>query len=305
MTDTRNQAEEPIISVLMPVYNSEPFLVEAIESILNQTMGDFEFLIVYDESKDNSYAIIERYRKRDSRIRVVQGQKKALIGALNQGLDAARGRYIARMDADDISCPERFEKQVQLMEAAGADICGCHWLAVNETGKLVDAKIVPLSPDAFTATLACTVPFAHGSVMVRTAFLRKHSLRYGGAKYAEDYDLWIRFWEKGAVFVNVDEFLFKYRNSDTSLSQVVSKGNASDTRALRRRFVRTNSDACLRAVKKLTESYESLSQVERVFLLLAAYLISLILKRPVVFGVARRSAKRSIGMALLYLVRGF
>jgi glycosyltransferase involved in cell wall biosynthesis len=300
--DVNGQEERPLISVVMPVYNSETFLAEAIESILKQTLGDFELLIVYDESGDGSLAIIDRYRKLDPRIRVIQGQRKALIGALNQGIDAAKGKYIARMDADDLSHPNRFEKQVETMES-GADICGCHWLMINEAGKLVEAKLVPLCHDAFTIFLACEVPFAHGSVMMRTEFLERHALRYGGS-LIEDYDLWIRFFEKGAKFANVDDFLFKWRDLDYSLTRKLTKVAASKNKGLRRRFVRGNSDACLRAVQELTKRYSSLSQPERVCLLLASCLVSMVSRKPAFWNVVRRSSGKSIGLALLYLVRG-
>ena len=303
-TNASKQAKDPLISVIMPVYNSETFLAEAIESILSQTFWDFELLIIYDDSADSSFAIIERYQKLDSRIRVIVGEKKSLIGALNQGIDAARGECIARMDADDISHPQRFEKQVRLLESAGADICGCHWFVINAEGRLTEAKIAPLCKHAFTIFLACGTPFAHGSVMIRADFIQRHALRYGGVNYAEDYDLWTRCWEKGATFANADDFLFKYRDFDASLSKRESKGTASEAKTIRRRFVRRNSDACLHAISEMTKCYASLSQTERVFLLLASYLVSLNTKRLIVIGVIKQSARRSIGIAILYLLRG-
>src|SRR6267378_1750071 len=288
----------------MPVYNSETFLAEAIQSILNQTLGDFELLIVYDESGDNSFAIIDRYRRLDPRIRVIHGQKKALIGALNQGIELARGKYIARMDADDISHPERFEKQTAIMRSTGADVCGCHWFVVNETGKLIDAKIMPLCHDTFTIFLACEVPFAHGSVMMRSEFIHRHSLAYGGVVLNEDYDFWIRFFEKRAKFVNVDDFLYKWRDLDYSLTGTLRKKALASAKMLRRRFVRSNLDACLYAIEVLTKRYSSLSQAERVCLLLASYLVSKIDKRLSFWNVVKRSSAKSMGLSLLYLVRG-
>ena len=298
------QEAVPLISVVMPVYNSAIFLPEAIESVLSQTLRDFELLIVYDESSDSSFAIIEHYRQHDSRVRVIHGEKMGLIGALNQGIDAARGKFIARMDADDISLPERFEKQVQLMESGRADICGCHWFVINVSGKLIDAKIVPLCRDGFTIFLACTVPFAHGSVMLRTSFIKQHGLRYGGVRYAEDYDLWVRFFEKKAVFANVNEFLFKYRETDISLSKRVSKQNARDSNSLRKLFVRKNSAVCIQALLESIKRYSSLTQAERIYVLLASYVASINLKSAILITVARKSSKRSIGMALLYWWRG-
>lgn len=300
MGNMLQQETVPLISVIMPVYNSALYLPEAIESVLNQTLRDFELLIVYDESSDGSLAIIERYQQNDSRIRVIYGKKKALIGALNQGIEAAQGKFIARMDADDISLPERFEKQVLLMESDGADICGCHFFVVNESGKLVDAKLVPLCRETFIICLACTVPFAHGSVMMRSSFIQQHGLRYGGVRYAEDYDLWIRFFEKEAVFANVNEFLFKYRDTEVSLFKQVSKQNAKDTRKLNRLFVRRNSVACIDALRELTDRYSTLSMAERDLVLLASYIALINMKSSIFFTIVKQSSVRSIGKVLLY-----
>jgi glycosyltransferase involved in cell wall biosynthesis len=296
---------KPLISVIMPVYNSEAFLAEAIESILSQTINDFEFLIVYDDSRDRSLSIIKDYQKIDTRIRIIMGEKKALIGALNQGLSNAQGKYIARMDADDISNPERFEQQIQLMESADADICGCHWLVINETGKVKDAYIAPLCRDTMTIYLACTVPFAHGSVMIRNEFIQKYSIRYGGVRYAEDYNLWIILWEKGAIFANVNQFLYQYRESNASLFKKVSKENAADSKWLRRQFVRHNTESCIDAIQALVKSYSNLSTRERIFLLLSSYIVSITTKKPICFNVISRSDLKSIVMALFSLLKGF
>lgn len=305
--DHLSQKDTPLISVIMPVYNSESFLAEAIESILNQTVRDFEFLIVYDESNDRSLSIIEYYQRQDPRISLINGQKKGLIGALNQGINAVRGEFIARMDADDISLPERFEKQLKLMESARADVCGCHWLVINETGKLTEARIAPLCRDAFTIFLMCAVPFPHGSVMMRTSFIREHALEYGGSKYAEcaeDYDLWIKFFENGGVFIAVNEILFKYRDSSASLSKQRSKKIASDCKKIRRFFVRHNQETCLHAVHKLTNNYTDLSRDERDYLLMASYILSVNCKQSIIFNVLKNSSAKNIGLFLFRWLRG-
>jgi len=208
------------------------------------------------------------------------------------------------MDADDLSHPKRFEKQIETMESAGADICGCHWLMVNEAGKLTEAKLVPLCRDAFTIFLACEVPFAHGSVMMRSEFIQRHSLTYGGVVLNEDYDFWIRFFEKRAKFVNVDDFLYKWRDLDYSLTGTLRKKALASAKVLRRRFVRSNLDACICAIEELTKRYSSLSQAERVCLLLASYSVSKIAKRLSFWNVVKNSSAKSMGLALLYLVRG-
>ena len=107
----------PRVSVLMPAYNSEKYLGEAIDSILNQTFTDFEFIIINDGSKDNTAKIVEEYAKKDKRIRFIDNKKnQGIVGVLNEGIDLCRGKYIARMDSDDISLPTRFEKEIEYME---------------------------------------------------------------------------------------------------------------------------------------------------------------------------------------------
>ena len=106
---------EPMVTVLMAVYNGEKFLKEAMESILTQTFTDFEFLIINDGSTDNSVKIIEEFN--DPRIRLIHNEKNLkLIASLNKGISLAKGKYIARMDCDDISMPYRLEKEVDFLE---------------------------------------------------------------------------------------------------------------------------------------------------------------------------------------------
>ena len=110
----------PLVSVIMSVYNGEKYLVQAIDSILNQTYQNFEFIIIDDCSTDNSSHILQEYAKKDSRIKIIKKEKnigiKGFIENLNLGISIAEGKYIARMDADDISLPERFQKQVTFLE---------------------------------------------------------------------------------------------------------------------------------------------------------------------------------------------
>lgn len=295
----------PLISVVMPVYNSATYLYEAIESVLSQTLSDFELIIIYDESNDGSISIINQFQRNDSRVKLIYGNNERLIGALNQGVDVARGKFIARMDADDISLPERFEKQVQLMESAGADICGCHFVVIGQSGMPFSAKTVPLTRSAFIIYLACTVPFAHGSVMMRTSFVKKHALKYNkNICSAEDYDLWINFFENNAVFVNVDLFLFKYRETSDSLSKIMSKETAIYTNNLRKGYLLRNQVAFLEAVNDLIKCYERLSLDERKFLLISSYLAFINLRTLVFFNVMRRSSPVSIALFIFNWLKG-
>ena len=300
MSNNLQQETTPLISVIMPVFNSATFLSEAIESVLGQTFRDFELLIVYDESSDESLEIIEHFQQVDSRVQLIYGEGKTLIGALNKGLNIARGQFVARMDADDISLPERFDRQVNLMESEGADICGCHFIVIGQSGLPINAKITPLSRSAFIVYLGYTVPFAHGSVIMRTAFVKKHSLKYGGVVSSEDYDLWIKFFENNAVFANVDEFLFKYRDTSTSLSKRLHGKMVADAKLLRKGFLLRNRDTFLDAVNELIIRYETLSLDERKFLLIASYVASLTLRTSIFFTVLRHHL-RKVGWKIILL----
>ena len=211
----------PIISVIMPVYNAEKYLDEAIQSILDQTYKDFEFIIINDGSTDKSLEIIEKYKNQDHRIVLINRENKGLVESLNEGIEKAKGKYIARMDADDISLPTRFEKQIELMENENLDICGSHFFIVDEHSRYLSARVVSCRIDFNYMILSRSVPFAHGSVMMRKDFLIEHELVYGKTIYnkAEDYALWVEFANNFAKISNVDEFLFKYRHLDNSLSK--------------------------------------------------------------------------------------
>lgn len=216
-----NENKNPIISVVMPVYNAENYLDEAIESILNQTYQDFEFIIINDGSEDKSLEIIEKYQKQDKRIVLISRENKGLIESLNEGIEKASGKYIARMDADDISLPERFEKQINLMIKEKIDICGGHYFIIDENNRYLSSRVVSSKIDFNKIILSRSVPFAHGSVMFRKSFYNENKLKYGNTEYikAEDYALWINFAEHNAKISNVDDFLFKYRHLQNSLSK--------------------------------------------------------------------------------------
>ena len=206
--------KNPLVSVLMAVYNGEKFLREAIDSILNQTYTNFEFLIVNDGSVDLTEEIILSYS--DSRIRYIKNETNLkLIASLNKGLDLANGKYIARMDADDISLPNRIEKQVDFMERNPEYILiGARVLSFGKNNNLSSPC---LEHNDIFKTLHFSNCLYHSSVMINRDLM-------GGLKYdnqylhVEDYELWTRLISMGKMKI-LDNILLKYRVHDDSICQ--------------------------------------------------------------------------------------
>jgi glycosyltransferase involved in cell wall biosynthesis len=215
----------PSISVCMPVYNAERFVAEAVESILNQTLGDFEFLIVDDGSTDGSRRILEGYAARDPRIRLVSRPNTGLVIALNEMLAAARGAFIPRTDADDVAMPERFERQASYLRAHPEVLAlGTRVLVIDPEGAPLTEMCEQQSHEEIDrAQLGGLVVICHPTVMARAEVLR----RVGGYRPetfpAEDLDLWLRLAEIGRL-ANLPEALVKYRQHLQSI------GNAQRVR---------------------------------------------------------------------------
>jgi glycosyl transferase family 2 len=203
-------SSHPIVTVLMPVYNSSAYLPEAIESILAQTFGDFEFLIVDDGSTDRTWQILTEYRRRDARIRLARNQANiGLTRCLNAGLAQAQGDYIARMDGDDISVPERLARQVAFMEQhPRVGICGA-W--VRRAGAAGAMERYPTDDADIRCQLLFKNVLAHPTAIMRRGLFRQLGLAYDPAyRYAQDYDLWVRAAEHVAL-ANIAHILLHYR----------------------------------------------------------------------------------------------
>ena len=268
----------PEIAVVMPVYNGEKFLKEAMESILNQTYKDFEFLIVYDESTDGTLSIIKEFQEQDAKVILINGDKEGISGALNKGIKEAKGEYIARMDADDISLPIRFEKQISHMQNLELDICGGHSLLIDSDGKVNGIGIMPRSHDLCGLSLMFMVPFAHSSVMFRKNFLIDYSLEYKG-NY-EDLDLWTRMFSAGAKFGNVDNIVIRYRVLNESLSTIHAKGARRYNRGVLKRFRVEHQQYLSDVIKQINIGL--LSECEKS--LVVRYLINKSITRLELFG---------------------
>lgn len=203
------QRPRPVISVLMPVYNAAGYLGDAIDSILTQSYRDFELLIINDGSTDNSADLVEQ--KDDPRITLLhQPENLGLIEALNRGLEVAEGEFIARMDADDISLPQRFEKQVAFLNAhPEVGICGTWMEGFSQDSTAVWST--PLDHAAISARLLFESVLFHPTVMMRRALLEQYQLNYDpDCPHAEDYDLWCRS-SRCFQLANIGEVLLRYR----------------------------------------------------------------------------------------------
>jgi glycosyltransferase involved in cell wall biosynthesis len=198
----------PLISVVLPIYNGEKYLVEAIESVISQTFADFELIMIDDGSTDGSRKILQEYAAKDLRVKVVLRENRGLATTLNDSIDIAHGSWIARMDQDDIALPHRFQRQLEWLEKTGADISGS-WVQRFGTA---DKRIVrlPRTDEEIKMELLFCSPFAHPTVMMRSSLAR--GLRYDKAwEMAEDYDFWERAAEAGWRMTNVPEVLLMYR----------------------------------------------------------------------------------------------
>lgn len=225
--------QSPLISVAMPVYNGEQYLAEAIESILAQTFRNFELIIIDDGSTDASLEVLKLYEKRDSRVRLIARENRNLATTLNDIVSLARGKWLARMDQDDIALPQRFERQLQWLEQTEADITGS-WVQRFGTS---DRRLVRLrqTDDAIKMELLFCSPFAHPSVMMRTVLIKQ--LCYDKAwEKVEDYDLWERAVRAGWKMTNIPEVLLLYRVHDTQISAKTASAQQYLTQQIRQRY---------------------------------------------------------------------
>lgn len=199
----------PSLSILMPVYKTAPFLSEAIDSILSQSFPDYELIVLNDCSPDNAEAILDGYD--DPRIvRYLGTKNQGLANVLNVGIEMARGKYIARMDSDDLSSPGRLQVQMDYLEShPDVDL-------VSVGMRLFGAKdgvwIREKDPDKVRITALFHSPVLHASSMWRKARFEENGLRFRQEMVpAEDYDLWARALVKGLTLVNLPDVLYQYR----------------------------------------------------------------------------------------------
>jgi hypothetical protein len=204
---------DPQVSVVMPVYNTERYVAEAVESILSQTFVDFEFLIFDDGSTDRSLEILHGYIDRDDRIRVFAKPHRGYVPWLNEGIRIARGEFIARMDADDVAMPDRFDCQVQYLRENPAYVAvGSDCLAIDPDGSPL--HIIGYDSNHKTDEASLLNGESEGLAHPTTMLRREALLSIGGYReqyeFLEDYDLWFRLAEKGLLGL-IPKVLLKHR----------------------------------------------------------------------------------------------
>lgn len=208
---------KPLVSVIMPIYNAEKYVEEAIESILNQTMSDFELILIDDGSVDGTRKIVEDYSIKEGRIRPVYNETNiGLVDSLNKGIELASGRYIARMDGDDISTSDRFENQIRFLENNSLDIVGGQCSLFCED--IDDSKDLdyPVSSDICQRFLRQSNALAHPAWLGKRELFTK--IRYRQIKACEDYDFLIRAVNLGYRIGNTDSKVLYYRLNPNGVS---------------------------------------------------------------------------------------
>ena len=213
-------AKPPLLSVVMSVYNGETYLADAVDSILAQTFRDFEFIIIDDGSSDGSLGILQDYAARDPRIRIVEQENTGLTIALCRGVEMSRGTYVARMDADDISLPNRFEKQIALLEMRpdlSASTCGVEHFF--DDGSISHIAHIAINPQLIPLYMCFSNRIGgHGQVMFRRSAYDAAGGYDPSFRYAQDYDLWTRLLDTGGFGV-LDDTLYRFRTGHDSISK--------------------------------------------------------------------------------------
>lgn len=299
----------PDVTVLMSVYNGERYLEDAIESILGQTFHDFEFIIINDGSTDGTKDTLTRYQRMDDRIRVYDQENRGLIAALNRGCQLARGKYIARMDADDISLPERLARQLYYMEAhPEVGVLGTWTESIDDSGRLLETQRLPTAPSLIRWALLFGNPIAHGSVMMRLDVIRRLGFYHTDALYSEDYDLWSRASVDTRIAI-IPDVLLRYRvwRGSTSLihKQTQRSGSIKVMHSSIERLL--NSEVSLDVVATLRQMPEGpsstrLQRIESAASLVQqlhhAYLRTNVLSPAEATEVARDAGRRLLNLAI-------
>lgn len=224
----------PHITVLMPVRDGARWLPAAVDSVLDQSCRELELVVVDDGSTDDTAAILAAYSSREARVRVLRSEASGLVAALNRGLEAARAPLVARLDADDVTLPQRLARQAALMrEDPRLELLGAWAEIIDAEGRPSGRMRRPIEPEALRHTLRVENPFIHSTVMFRTETVRRLGGYRAAFTAAEDYDLWLRIAEVGDV-ANLGECLIRYRRHAGGVTRREAPRQAFSVRLARR-----------------------------------------------------------------------
>ena len=214
-----NAQDTPLVSVVIPCYNAAPFVKEAVMSVMQQSYTNLEIILIDDFSTDSTWAILEQSAVQDKRIKLIRNEKNmGVVATLNKGIALSKGKYIARMDADDISLSHRIKVQVDFFEQDEAlALCGSNYIRINNEGKKTGKVKFPSDTERLKAELLFYCPFAHPSVMMKKAVLDELGYYHTGMILAQDYELWLRIAKQFKV-ANVQSYLLLYRWHGNNIS---------------------------------------------------------------------------------------
>lgn len=221
----------PLVSVVMPVHNGVPYLEKCIESVVSQKYEPLEIVIVDDASSDETPEILRKYAARDARIKIITVEKQPALGnVLNIGVKASHGKYIVRMDADDVMLPGRIEKQVEFMEShPEVMVCGGQIELIDGNGKKMRDRKYALDDARLKERMFLFSPFAHPAVIIRRDALAKVGLYPENLKKVEDIKLWFLLAQVGG-FANIPQNVLRYRVTfqSESLAKMVEHFDRTD-----------------------------------------------------------------------------
>ena len=272
----------PILSVLMPVFNSERFVAETIDSVLNQTFTDFEFLILDDASTDKSFEIIKDFEKQDSRIKVYQNEKNlGVVESRNKLIELSKGKYIAWIDSDDIALENRFEEEIKFLEEhPEIGMVGAFPIIIDEFGNKIGKWLFETDPQKLKIELFFHSPFLSSSVMIRKNTIPQNYYD-SGFPVAEDFDLYSKISENSEI-ANIPETLVKYRINSKGLS----KSNSEKMEKLSVQVIKEHAERLgikleentinkLRKPKTSSKiNFEGISKIEKSLILLKNLLLN-------------------------------
>lgn len=231
----------PNVTVLMSVFNGKSHVGEAIESILNQTFTDFEFIVIDDSSTDNTLDILQSYATKDPRIILLKNEiNMGLTRSLNRGLKIARGKYIARQDADDISLPERLSIQTDFLDRKGnIGLLGTAYYVINNNGEITGLCRQPQTDTEIRWQMLFHNTFCHTSVMFRRELLSEGKYLYDeNLRYSQDYDFWAKLLNN-TIAANLDTPLVKFRSNEAGISATKTGEQQNTANSIAIRQVKT------------------------------------------------------------------